>query len=73
MSTMKQGVTFFNSEDDRIDICFTNGDTYGGLHCGQCFDVLLNGVWMPTSIEKAKDWYFTGLGGVSPVGQTVRM
>ena len=33
----------------------------GELHCGDCFDVLLDGRWVPARLEKNKDWYLVGV------------
>jgi len=56
---MKSGTLFFNRSCDRMDIQFSNGDTYGGLHCGECFEVKINGRYIPTRIEKDTDWWLT--------------
>ena len=37
---MKQGALIFDERTDRYDIRFDLADYYGGLHCGQCFDVI---------------------------------
>ena len=36
---MKQGALIFDEQTDRYDIRFDLADYYGGLHCGECFDV----------------------------------
>ena len=53
----REGVMIYDIEDDLYDIRFDIDEYYGGLHCGQCFDVLLKKTWMPTRIEKSRDWY----------------
>ena len=62
---MQSGILFYNPETDRMDILFGNGKTYGGLHCGTCFDVKIRGRYTPTRIEKGCDWFLvdTGLKG----------
>ena len=45
---MKQGALIFDERTDRYDIRFDLADYYGGLHCGQCFDVMVGGRWKPT-------------------------
>ena len=35
----KKGVLCYDRESGRYDIYFGNGSYYGGLHCGDCFDV----------------------------------
>ena len=48
---MKNGVLIYNKDLQRMDIQFAGGKYYGGLHCGECFDVLINNKWFPTRIE----------------------
>ena len=38
----KKGVLCYDREAGRYDIYFENGSYYGGLHCGDCFDVEMN-------------------------------
>lgn len=38
----------FDERTDRYDIRFDLADYYGGLHCGECFDVMIGGKWRPT-------------------------
>ena len=38
---MKQGALIFDEQTDRYDIRFDLADYYGGLHCGECFDVMI--------------------------------
>ena len=39
---MKQGALIFDERSDRYDIRFDLADYYGGLHCGETFDVILS-------------------------------
>jgi hypothetical protein len=39
----------------------TCNDYYGGLHCGECFDVMVGGKWKPTRIELGDNWYLVGI------------
>jgi len=68
----KQGNLVRDEEWDRIDIRFGLEDYYGGLHCGETMDVLINGEWIPTRIEKSSDWYLVGVKAKSLPGLTVR-
>ena len=72
---MKQrcGVLVYNKEMDRIDIRFGLDDYYGGLHCGQCLDVMIGRRWVPTRIEMANNWYLVGIKTDSLVGLRVRI
>ena len=47
----KTGALIFDEQTDRYDIRFDIADYYGGLHCGECFDVFTGGKWKPTRIE----------------------
>ena len=53
---MKQGALVFDEHTDRYDIRFDLNDYYGGLHCGECFDVMVGGKWKPTRIELGESW-----------------
>ena len=67
------GVLVYNKEMDRIDIRFGLDDYYGGLHCGQCLDVMIGRRWVPTRIEMANNWYLVGIKTDSLVGLRVRI
>lgn len=67
------GVLVYNKEMDRIDIRFDLDDYYGGLHCGQCFDVMVGGRWVPTRIEMVSTWYLVGIKTDNLVGLRVRI
>jgi len=58
---MKQGALIFNKLMDRYDIRFDLADYYGGLHCGQCFDVMIHSRWVPTRIEYDNGWYLVNI------------
>ncbi|ANU53531.1 DUF5348 domain-containing protein [Acutalibacter muris] len=70
---MKQGALIFDERRDRYDIRFDLADYYGGLHCGQCFDVMVGGRWKPTRIEYAADWYLVGIRADDLNGLRVRI
>ena len=73
VSTMKQGTLVFDMESGRYDIRFDLSSYYGGLHCGECFDVMVGGKWKPTRIEMAADWYLVGIRTDNLQGLRVRM
>ena len=61
----KQGRLFYNSYLDRMDIDFDDGTQYGGLHCGDTLDVLVNPIkreWESVRMEYNDDqgWYLVG-------------
>ena len=57
----KQGALIYDPEVDRMDIRFGPLDFYGGLHCGDTLEVLINNKWIPTRIEMGSFWYLVGL------------
>lgn len=70
---MKQGVLVPQRGSDRLDIRFSLSEYYGGLHCGETFDVKVNGKWIPTRIEMGRDWYLVGIKTDDLVGLVVRI
>ena len=70
---MKQGALVFDEHTDRYDIRFDLNDYYGGLHCGECFDVLAGGKWRATRIEMAESWYLVGIRAEDLSGLRVRI
>ena len=72
---MKQGALIFDETTDRYDIRFDLADYYGGLHCGDCFDVMIGGKWKPTRIEMnmAQEWYLVGVHAADLSGLRVRL
>ena len=51
MAQKMTGALVFDERTDRYDIRFDLASYYGGLHCGDCFDVFTRGKWKPTRIE----------------------
>ena len=72
---MKQGALIFDETTDRYDIRFDLADYYGGLHCGDCFDVMIGGKWKPTRIEMImeQEWYLVGVRAGDLNGLRVRL
>ena len=73
MSEKLEGNLFYDKESGRYDIRFGMESYYGGLHCGECFEVKINDVWVPVRIEMDEDWYLVGLPLKRLDGLTVRM
>ena len=73
MSEKREGNLFYDKESGRYDIRFGMESYYGGLHCGDCFEVTINDVWVPVRIEMDEDWYLVGLPLKRLDGLTVRM
>ena len=70
---MKQGALIFDERSDRYDIRFDLADYYGGLHCGETFDVMVGGRWQPTRIEYGANWYLVGIRADDLSGLRVRI
>ena len=73
MSEKREGNLFYDKESGRYDIRFGMESYYGGLHCGECFEVKINDVWVSVRIEMDEDWYLVGLPLKRLDGLTVRM
>lgn len=73
MSELKKGTLFYDPETGRYDIRFGLESYYGGLHCGECFDVKVEDEWIPVRIEMDEEWYLVGLPYTRLDGLTVRM
>lgn len=69
------GTMGYNYNLDRYDVAFPDGTTAGGLHCGQTFDILINGRWISTRIEMDWNtgWYLVGVADSIPFGVKVRL
>ena len=70
---MKQGTVIFDERTGRMDIQFGLADYYGGLHCGECFDVMVGNHWKPTRIEMDESWYLVGIRTDNLIGLRVRI
>ena len=73
MSNKTEGTLFYDPESGRYDIRFGMESFYGGLHCGECFEVKVRDTWVPVRIEMDEDWYSVGLPVEKLSGLTVRM
>ena len=65
MTEYKEGTLFYNSNLKRLDISFDDDTLYGGLHCGDTLDVLVNSLkweWQNVRVEYDDDrgWYLMG-------------
>ncbi len=71
-SHRRHGTLIYDPNSDRMDVRFGVEEYYGGLHCGECFDVLIGNRWKPTRIEMAETWYLVGVKTTDLVGLRVR-
>lgn len=69
----REGALWYDKESGRYDIRFGLEEYYGGLHCGECFDVKVEGKWIPVRIEMNEDWYLVGLPNVKLDGLIVQI
>ena len=60
MSEKRIGTLIYDPSMGRFDIRFGIESYYGGLHCGECFDVKVKDAWIPVRIEMDEDWYLVG-------------
>jgi len=58
---MEKGTLFYNVRLSRMDIRFDFDKYYGGLRCGECFEVYIDEKWTPTRVEKYEGWYLVGI------------
>ena len=58
---MRKGTMIYDAECGLMDIRFGLEEYYGGLHCGECMDILIGKQWTPTRIEMGDDWYLVGI------------
>lgn len=72
----KQGKLYYDSEISRYNFNYVDSDgdkyDYGGIHCGEVFEILLNGVWVQARVEMLDEWYLVGLPGLKLDGLEVR-
>lgn len=74
----KTGILGYNSEEKRIGI-LNSMDLWehSGLHCGECFEVFIDGEWIVDRIEyrsSTKEWYlvYSKLSGEQLEGLKVK-
>jgi hypothetical protein len=61
----KKGKLYYDENSDRYDIFFEDGSRYGGLHCGEAFEIKMRNDWKSTRIEYSHDrncWYLVKFG-----------
>lgn len=73
MRQLREGNLFYDAESGRYDIRLGMESYYGGLHCGECFDVKVKDAWVPVRIEMTDVCYLVGLPNVRLDGLTVRI
>lgn len=66
-----EGTLFYDGS--RPDIIFSDGTTYGGLHCGDCFFCITEAEWEPVRLERLDDWVLWGQNGVRAINYGIRV
>ena len=61
--TQKTGALILMKRQTVTTFALTLNDYYGGLHCGDCFEVFVRGKWKPTRMEYGDNWYLVGVRG----------
>ena len=69
------GCLIYNEESGRMDIRFGLEKYYGGLHCGEGMEVMVDGKWIHTRIEMDinSKWYLVGVDTDSLIGLPVEI
>lgn len=70
---MMIGSLFYDPIQNRMDVRFGPTEYLGGLKAGTQFDVMENGVWMPTRLAKGIRWYLEGIHVSNINGLIVRL
>lgn len=75
MGRLREGILIYDTSCKSYTIRFGLEEYYGRLHCGECFEVKVNGQWIPVRIESGypDKWYLVGLPHVSLNGLQVRI
>ena len=73
MSEKRIGTLIYDPSMGRYDIRFGIESYYGGLHCGDCFDVKVRDVWIPVRIEMDENWYLVGLSKTRLGGNVIKL
>lgn len=70
---MQIGSLLYDPIQNRMDVRFGPTEYLGGLPPGEEFDVMENGVWMPTKLGKGLRWYLEGIRTSNLNGLIVRL
>ncbi len=69
------GSLIYDESMERMDIRFGLEEYYGGLHCGEGMEVMIDGKWIPTRIEvdTKRKWYLVGVDADLLIGLPVKI
>lgn len=71
----REGNLYYDKSSGRYDIRFDVESYYGGLHCGECFEVKVKDTRIPVRIEMdmSDQWYLVGFPRTKLDGLRVRI
>ena len=69
------GSLVYDEGSKRMDIRFGLEEYYGGLHCGEGMEVMIDGKWIRTRIEMDinSKWYLVSVHADSLIGLPVKI
>ncbi len=72
---MRKGCLIYDEGSGRMDIRFGLEEYYGGLHCGEGMEIMVDGEWIHTRIEMDLNskWYLVGVDADSLIGLLVKI
>ncbi len=72
---MRKGCLIYDEGSGRMDIRFGLEEYYGGLHCGEGMEIMVDGEWIHTRIEMDLNskWYLVGVDADSLIGLPVKI
>ena len=72
---MRKGCLIYDEGSGRMDIRFGLEEYYGGLHCGEGMEIMVDGEWIHTRIEMDLNskWYLVGVAADSLIGLPVKI
>ncbi len=72
---MRKGCLIYDEGSGRMDIRFGLEEYYGGLHCGEGMEIMVDGEWIHTRIEMDLNskWYLVGVAADSLIGLLVKI
>ncbi len=72
---MRKGCLIYDEGSGRMDIRFGLEEYYGGLHCGEGMEIMVDVEWIHTRIEMDLNskWYLVGVDADSLIGLLVKI
>jgi len=60
---LKEGILIWNEHLKRLDIAYSDGQCYGGLHCGDVVETMVENAWRHVRVEycdSSGHWFLVG-------------